>query len=519
MPGGSSIQGQSQVGVWNAQPKAVRVPSPTATGSDGTANFATDINSNLLVGVALHKLTHAMGRVPYGTGVDPQGRPDIFDLFRFTSPGTRLFTGSASSAPAAYFSLNGGSTKFADYGRTSDTSDFLNSGVQGGNDPFNEFYTSSTTQQLSTADLLQLDALGFHLTGFAPAAVELGAATTYRSSVDNYYLYPVGNPPGAAPAALCRRGRHGRSVWPLVADRRRAQLKWRLFSRLEDVGRRSIHRVDHRRQRQLHLADAFRHVSQLVRTIARTEFRPGPQQRREARPGHDERRDGRLDHGGQGRNSYFLYAVGGSSGPQLRYAGAYAAAGQFSPGRRSVRSTMQVAAIQLSGRCRAPTNTPCGPPTAAAITSRRSSVVTSASWYVQSLEQSFGQDLNSDGRIGPVTTNIETAGSTTVAKVADSYFLYPTGSSGPQLRYAGAYVAAGQFGAWTALGAEHNGGGYQVAWKNGPADQYTTWTTDGSGNYLRQAPCCREPALRWNRLRRLSIRISTVTGRPVLSRR
>ena len=72
-----------------------------------------------------------MGRVPYGTGVDTQGRPDIFDLFRFTSAGTRLFTGSATSAAAAYFSVNGGSTKLADYGRTSDTSDFLNSGVQG----------------------------------------------------------------------------------------------------------------------------------------------------------------------------------------------------------------------------------------------------------------------------------------------------------------------------------------------------------------------------------------------------
>src|ERR1700754_3077312 len=154
---GSSIQGQSSVVVWNAQLKlwGLMAANDTTT-DDGAANFATDINPNLLVGVALHELTHAMGRVPYG----PQ--PDIFDLFRFTAAGTRLFQGGAT-APAAYFSLDGGNTKVADYGRTSDASDFLNSGVQGPNDPFNEFYTGSTTQQLTAVDLKQLVALGFHL--------------------------------------------------------------------------------------------------------------------------------------------------------------------------------------------------------------------------------------------------------------------------------------------------------------------------------------------------------------------
>src|SRR5450755_4020349 len=72
-----------------------------------------------------------------------------------------MFTGGAS-APAAYFSLDGGTTKLADYGRTSDSSDFLNSGVQGSSDPFDEFYSGGTIQSLSAADKQQLDALGFH---------------------------------------------------------------------------------------------------------------------------------------------------------------------------------------------------------------------------------------------------------------------------------------------------------------------------------------------------------------------
>ena len=111
LPSGSSIQGQSNVAVWNAQLKLFGLLGANdTTTDDGSATFATDINSNLLVGVALHELTHAMGRVPYG----PQ--PDIFDLFRFTSAGTRLFSGS-NTAPAAYFSVDGGNTKLADFGK------------------------------------------------------------------------------------------------------------------------------------------------------------------------------------------------------------------------------------------------------------------------------------------------------------------------------------------------------------------------------------------------------------------
>ena len=172
LPSGSTIQGQSSVAVWNAQLKLLgSLGANDTTTDDGSATFATDINPNLLVGVALHELTHAMGRVPYG----PQ--PDIFDLFRFTSPGTRLLLNGAT-APAAYFSLDGGTTKVADYGQTSDASDFLNSGVQGSNDPFNEFYNGSTLQQLTAIDLKQLDALGFHLTLNRPDLTEYVAVNS-----------------------------------------------------------------------------------------------------------------------------------------------------------------------------------------------------------------------------------------------------------------------------------------------------------------------------------------------------
>src|SRR5260370_25003263 len=92
LPSGSSIQGQSSVVVWNAQLKLWGLLGANdTTTDDGSATFATDINSGLLVGVALHELTHAMGRVPYGSA------PDIFDPFRFTSAGTQLFLGGATA--------------------------------------------------------------------------------------------------------------------------------------------------------------------------------------------------------------------------------------------------------------------------------------------------------------------------------------------------------------------------------------------------------------------------------------
>jgi Ca2+-binding RTX toxin-like protein len=157
LPTGNSIQGQSNIAVWNAQLKLWGLMGANDTSTDdGSATFATDINPNLLVGVALHELTHALGRVPYG----PQ--PDVFDLFRFTSPGTRLFQ-NGSTAPASYFSLDGGVTKLADFGQRSDPSDFLNSGVQGPNDPFDEFYSGGTSQALTNVDLALLHSLGFHI--------------------------------------------------------------------------------------------------------------------------------------------------------------------------------------------------------------------------------------------------------------------------------------------------------------------------------------------------------------------
>jgi len=189
LPSGTSIQGQSNVAVWNAELKLFGLMGANdTTTDDGSAYFATDINPNLLVGVALHELTHALGRVPYGSA------PDIFDLFRYTSPGVHLFAGGAT-APAAYFSLDGGVTKLADFGQRSDPSDFLNTGVQGSNDPFDEFYNGSTGQTLSIVDLKLLHALGYHdgVGGAAPALADLSiSGLSVTGATANFILKDAG---------------------------------------------------------------------------------------------------------------------------------------------------------------------------------------------------------------------------------------------------------------------------------------------------------------------------------------
>jgi hypothetical protein len=63
--------------------------------------------------------------------------------------------------------------------------------VQGPNDPFNEFYTSSTGQQLSAVDLQQLDALGFHLTSNTSTVIEAFGSTELVQVGNLYYLDPV----------------------------------------------------------------------------------------------------------------------------------------------------------------------------------------------------------------------------------------------------------------------------------------------------------------------------------------
>jgi hypothetical protein len=120
------------------------------------------------------------------------------------------------------------------------------------------------------------------------------------------------------------------------------------------------------------------------------------------------------------------------------------------------------------------------------ITTNTIGSVSGSSIALQTLETSFHQDLNGDGVIGIVgttTTVIEALGSTKLDQVGSNFFFDPvSGGTGPELKYAGVAMTAGQWGSWTPIGVEATAGGYEVAWKYTGANLYTVWNTDSSGN-------------------------------------
>ena len=473
LPAGSTIQSQSSVAVWNAQLKLWGLLGANdTTTDDGSATFATDINPNLLVGVALHELTHAMGRVPYG----PQA--DIFDFYRFTSPGNRLLTGGATAAPA-YFSLDGGSTKLADYGQTSDASDYLNSGVQGANDPFDEFYSGSTQQSLTAIDLRQLDALGFHLTGSTTTVVQTDGNTSLVLAGGNYYLYSAGTSSGpelkygGAPVSVGEFG----SIAPIGAIQTASgyDVAWEI----PGTNQFTFWTTDSNGNYQSNISGLVSGGSFTSESL-------------ESTFGQDFNHDGTIgvtaslvqSSGStnllQIADTYYMYV--GGSGPTLKYGGSPVTVGEFG-------NIAPIAAIQTGSGYEVVWKIPgtnqftfWATDSNGNYTSNLSGLVSGSSFMVESAEATFGHDFNGDGTLGLTSSLVQTDASTSLLHIADTYFMY-VGGVGPQLKYGGAPVSDGEFGNIAPIGAIQTSSGYEVAWKIPGTSQFTFWTTDSNGNY------------------------------------
>jgi serralysin len=493
LPAGSSIQGQTKVAVWNAQLKLWGVLGANdTTTDDGSATFATDINPNLLVGVALHELTHAMGRVPYGPA------PDILDLFRFTSPGVHLFSG-ADTAPAAYFSLDGGNTKLADYGKTSDPSDFLNSGVQGPNDPFNEFYNGGTIQALSAADKAQLDALGFHTMTPVTTVIEAFGSTNLTEIGSNFYLNSISSGTGpelkyAGAAAVA--GQFG--GWAPIGAEQTAggyEVAWKI----PGADAYTVWNTDSAGNYTSNATDVVSGTSAALESLE-TSFHQdlngdGMIGVLTAGSGTAIESFGSTSLIEVGNSNFYLAAISSGTGPELKYGGAAVVAGQFG-GWTPIGAEQTAGGYEIAWKIPgADAYTVWNTDSAGNYTSNGAAVVSGTSATLESLETSFHQDLNGDGIIGvpagaPVSgTAIESFGSTSLVELGSSNFYLAAISSGTgaELKYGGAAVIAGQFGGWTPIGAEQTTGGYEVAWKIPGADAYTVWNTDSAGNYTSNA--------------------------------
>ena len=478
LPTGSTIQGQSSVAVWNAQLKLFGLLGPNdTTTDDGSATFATDIQSSLLAGVALHELTHALGRVPYGS------QPDIFDFYRFTSPGTQLIA-NGNTAPAAYFSVDGGNTKLADLGQTSDPSDFLNSGVQGGNDPFNEFYTGSTLQNLTTVDKELLDALGFNTAAPVTTVIEAFGSTKLVQVGSNYFLDNISSGQGPElkyAGAAVFAGQLAPYV-PVGAE----QTAGGYEVAFENAGANlfSIWNTDSNGN---FLSYAVYSGASTALESLETSFH------------QDLNGDGvigipvpvTIEAFGstslvQLGADFFFDNISSGSGPELKYNGAPVFAGQFAPyvpvGVEQTATGYEVALKNAGANLFSIWNTDSNG------NFLSYAVYSGASTALESLETSFHQDLNGDGTIGVVTTVIEALGSTSLTEVGNNYFLDSISSgTGPELKYAGVPVVAGQFAPYVPVGVEQTAGGYEVALKDAGANLFSIWNTDSNGNFLSYA--------------------------------
>ena len=186
-------------------------------------------------------------------------------------------------------------------------------------------------------------------------------------------------------------------------------------------------------------------------------------------------------------NNFYLYAHGTTNGPELKKSGAAVTTGQF--------GAYTPIAVEASGggykvvwKNGAANEYLVWDTDGSGNWLSQTAVMSGTTYAMQSLETTYGQDLNGDGTVGLKATTIEAIGTTDLKQVADTYFLYDHGTTtGPQLKESGAAVTVGQFDTWTPLGAEKMGNGYLAVWKHGAADEYTVWTIDSSGNWLSQS--------------------------------
>jgi hypothetical protein len=201
LPAGNSINNITNFYITSSVAKAfgLAVPNP---GADGFVGIGTNFTPGAQrVDAFLHEIGHAMGR--YDVNLRQGANVAEFDLMRFLSPApssNRLFLDALPSVPA-YFSLDGGVTPLADWGRASDPSDFLNppDSNRTPNDPFNEIV--GTLGRLTPLDIQAMEALGFKsnvpVVNAAPppgtTAVMVLRQTSPSITDGTYNIYDIGN--------------------------------------------------------------------------------------------------------------------------------------------------------------------------------------------------------------------------------------------------------------------------------------------------------------------------------------
>lgn len=186
--------------VASAQEKALGMMSANNTALDGTMGFAADPNGTLftydpdaramggkydLIGVVEHEITHAIGRIALGGTYGNWA--SAMDLFRFSSAGAH----HPNAGGNAYFSIDNGATNLNWFAASSDLGDWASSA---GNDANNAFSNGGVVNQLSGADMAQLNALGFATSGTPSANNALQSEVSATTGLNAPSLTFMGAP-------------------------------------------------------------------------------------------------------------------------------------------------------------------------------------------------------------------------------------------------------------------------------------------------------------------------------------
>ncbi|MGC9269044.1 NF038122 family metalloprotease [Acidiphilium sp.] len=135
---------------------------------------AANTNSLDFVGLALHELSHALGRVRFDQVTAAAGRyagdplAGPMDLSAFTSPGTLQHSATHGVGPIPYFSTDGGKTPIV-YAATQTRTDWNNYMQNGAflHDAWSG-YLFPGLATMSATDLTLLNAIGFDIACFTP---------------------------------------------------------------------------------------------------------------------------------------------------------------------------------------------------------------------------------------------------------------------------------------------------------------------------------------------------------------
>ena len=121
---------------------------------------------------------------------------------------------------------------------------------------------------------------------------------------------------------------------------------------------------------------------------------------------------------------------------------------------------------------------------AAAYTGGLTWVVAGTDLSLQVLEPSFGQDLNGDGIVGLLPSQvIQVNGTTSLDLFGSQYVVVSGGGTAVALQFQDTPATVGAFGAWSAIGTATIAGGSEVPWHHTCTTQYVVWGTDTAGAY------------------------------------